>query len=101
MLNPTFNLTRTVYDGLRGSGMHWKWVWGMMSGFSKPLFYSLNHTIPTDHWLGLNFGHLFGEGEDFAFLNGKIVPFEGLKYEYNEKIKSGANITVTATKPRL
>ena len=73
----------------------------MMSGFSKPLFYSLNHTIPTDHWLGLNFGHLFGEGEDFAFLNGKIVPFEGLKYEYNEKIKSGANITVTASKPRL
>ncbi len=35
MLNPTFNLTRVLYDGLRGSGMHWKWVWGEMSGFSK------------------------------------------------------------------
>lgn len=80
MLNLALNITRTVYDGLRGSGMHWRWVWGLMSGFSKPEFYDLNHTIPISHWLGLNIGHIFDEGEDFAFLNGKIIPIKGLKY---------------------
>lgn len=28
MMNPTLNLTRTAYDGLRGSGFYWNWVWG-------------------------------------------------------------------------
>jgi hypothetical protein len=36
MLNPSNNLTRSLYDGLRGSGLHWRWVWGEMNGFSKP-----------------------------------------------------------------
>lgn len=34
--NSGFNLTRVSFDGLRGSGMHWNWVWGEGSGFSKP-----------------------------------------------------------------
>lgn len=36
-----------------------------------------------DHWIGINFGHVFGEGEDFAFIDGKIIPIEGIKYEFN------------------
>jgi hypothetical protein len=72
--NLGINLTRTVYDGLRGSGMKWNWVWGIMSGFSKTEFYTLNSTIPTEHWIGLNLGHLAGEGEDFVFMDGKIIP---------------------------
>ena len=44
--NPRYNVTRAVFDGLRGSGMHWQWLWGMASGFSKPEYYSLDHTIP-------------------------------------------------------
>jgi hypothetical protein len=80
MLNPTTNLTRVLYDGLRGSGMHWRWVWGEFNGFSKPEFYARNHTIPIEHWIGVNFGHIFGEGEDFAFINGQVIPIQGLKY---------------------
>ena len=45
MYNPTFNLTRCAFDGLRGSGMHWKWTWGFLSGFSKPEFYAKGHKI--------------------------------------------------------
>ncbi len=36
-----------------------------------------------DHWIGINFGYVFGEGEDFAFIDGKIIPIEGIKYEFN------------------
>ena len=76
--NPKYNVTRAVFDGLRGSGMHWQWLWGMASGFSKPEFYSLNHTIPKERFLGFNFGNLNGQGEDFFFLNGEITPIKGL-----------------------
>jgi hypothetical protein len=101
IFHPTLNLTRTVYDGFRGSGMRWQWVWGVMSGFSKPEFYSRKHTIPTDHWLGLNLGHLGGEGEDFAFLDGQVIPIEGLSYRFNESMGVRENVTVMAVKPRL
>lgn len=60
--NPSFNLTRVLYDGFRGSGYHWKWNWGFMNGFSKPEYYSLNHSIPMEHGIGINIGNIFGEG---------------------------------------
>lgn len=34
-------------------------------------------------------------------MSGKIIPIEGLKYKFDEKVKVGTNITFTATKPRL
>lgn len=52
------NTTRCVYDGLRGSGFYWQWVWAMASGFSKPEFYSKKNHIEKERWIGLNFGHL-------------------------------------------
>ena len=45
IFNPTFNLTRCAFDGLRGSSFHWEWVWAMASGFSKPEFYANDHKI--------------------------------------------------------
>lgn len=43
--NSGYNLTRASFDGLRGSDMHWNYVWGTASGFSKPEFYSKGQTI--------------------------------------------------------
>lgn len=87
VFNPTFNLTRVVFDGLRGSGMHWNWVWGVASGFSKPEFYALHHTMPKEKYFGINFGHLDGQGEDMIFLNGKEYPIQGINYTVDEAFK--------------
>lgn len=43
--NPKANVTRCAFDGFRGSGWEWKWMWMYATGFSKPEFYSKNHTI--------------------------------------------------------
>ena len=76
--------------------MHWDWVHGVASGFSKPEFYSLNHTIPKQNHLGLNFGSLSGEGEDFLFLNGEILPIKDIRYSVHREIRKGSNITISS-----
>jgi len=94
-------LTRVLYDGFRGSGYHWKWNWGFMNGFSKPEYYSLNHSISTEHGIGINIGNMFGEGEDFAYIDGEMIPFKGLSYSFDENAQINSNITFTAQYPKF
>lgn len=97
--NPKTNQTRCAFDGFRGSGWDWKWMWMYATGFSKPEFYALNHTIPKEKWIGFNIGSLNNRSEDFLFLNGKIYPIEGLNFKIDQSLSVGKNITITATKP--
>ena len=101
VFNARENLTRVGFDGLRGSNMHWDWVWGEGVGFSKPEFYSKNQTIEKERYLALNFGSLNGQGEDFVFVNGRITPLEGVSYRIDEAQEKKTNITFTATKPKV
>lgn len=93
--NPKTNQTRCVFDGFRGSGWDWKWMWMYSTGFSKPEFYAKNHTIPKESWIGFNIGSLNNRSEDFLFLNGKIYPIEGLKFNIDQSLPVGKNITIT------
>jgi hypothetical protein len=93
--NPKTNQTKVAYDGFRGSGWDWKWLWMYSTGFSKPEFYANDHTVVKEDWIGFNIGSLNGKSEDFLFLNGKVYPIEGLKYEIDEKLPVKKNITIT------
>ena len=64
-----------------------KWTWITASGFSKPEFYANDQKIDKERWLGLNFGSINNESEDFIFFNGKIFPVKSIKYQINEEDK--------------
>jgi hypothetical protein len=90
-----------MFDGLRGSGMHWHWFWAEASGFSKPEFYAGGHKIAKERWLGLNFGSIAGEGEDFVFLNGEVIPVKGLQYSINDDFELNSVVIFTAEEPKM
>ena len=73
----------------------------MASGFSKPEFYANDHKIDKERWIGLNFGSINSEGEDFAFINGDIIPIQGLKYQIKDKLKVGDVLFFDAEKPKM
>jgi hypothetical protein len=43
-----------IFDGLRGSGIYWRWVWGVCSGFVESKGIKKN--------FGVNIGNLFDIG---------------------------------------
>ena len=88
-------LTRTLFDGFRGSGMYWNWTWATGLGFSQKTYQETNQNLPSSSSLGLNFGVLKRQAEDFIFYNGKPIAVEGLKYEINSNLTLGESFTFT------
>ena len=77
----------TMYDGFRGEGIEWYWVWAMGIGWTENIEWG--HPIKQDRirTVSLSLGVMYGMEEDFLLVEGKLIKLQGVNYTLDESKK--------------
>lgn len=76
-----------MYDGFRGSGYDWYWVWAMGVGWTENIEQGFKRKNDVIRNVGLSLGHMYGLDEDFLLVDDQLIKLEGVEYSLDESKK--------------